>query len=273
LSFGLFALAVVWALRRAPRRLLALAAGGLLAVGLGYAWTGLHALGQAGTASRFVSFASPWRLLVAPLEAVLDDRLARNIITVLAWLAFALVTLLLARSLPVAVGAGRCSRGDMPAGRPAVGRAAEDDPDSGRDPGGGRARLCLAAHRDVQPAVVRRGRLGSVRATGREPVGLAADRAHRRPRRGVRTQAVVPLPAVLNQITKQLRGARPDHRVALIGITVRWSGLPWRRRQAPTAPQPPGTPRGSGPRVVDQGASTAVTTIATSPACSTGARR
>ena len=251
LSFGLFALALVWALRRAPRRLLALAIGGLLATGLGYAWTGLHAFGQAGTASRFVSFASPWRLLVAPLEAVLDDRLARNVITILAWLAFALVTLLLAQSLPAAVGTAAGANGAAEATR-SVGSPAGS---SGlADPSAvairaaaalGLAWLLTATYSLPWYDVVAWAPFALLAASRWDWLLIA--------RTGVLAAAyvpgrVVPLPAVLNQITKQLRGAvAPVLGVALIGITVRWSDLPWHRRQAPTEPQPPGTPRGSEP--------------------------
>ncbi|HKA69983.1 MAG TPA: polyprenol phosphomannose-dependent alpha 1,6 mannosyltransferase MptB [Actinomycetes bacterium] len=226
LSFGLFALALIWALRRAPRRLFALAVGGLLAVGLGYAWTGLHAFGQAGTASRFVTFASPWRLLVAPLEAVLDDRFARNLITVLAWLTFALVTLLLARALPAG--------GDDPASV-AIRMAAAL----------GLAWLLTATYSLPWYDVVAWAPFALLAASRWDFLLIA--------RTGILAAAyvpgrVVPLPSVLNQITKQLRGAvAPVAGVALIWITVRWSGLPGRRRQAPTAPRPPGTPRAPGP--------------------------
>ncbi|MGH8834411.1 MAG: polyprenol phosphomannose-dependent alpha 1,6 mannosyltransferase MptB [Actinomycetes bacterium] len=245
LSFGLFAFALVWALRRAPRRLLALAAGGLLAVGLGYAWTGLHALGQAGTASRFVSFASPWRLLVAPFEAVLDDRLARNLITVLAWLTFASVTLLLARSLPTAVGGA--ARATDAVGSP-VESSGRDDPAPVAIRAAaalGFAWLLTATYSLPWYDVVAWAPFALLAASRWDWLLIA--------RTGVLAAAyvpgrVVPLPAVLNQITKQLRGAvAPVAGWALIGITVRWSGLAWHRPQAPTAPQPPGTPRAPGP--------------------------
>ena len=234
LSFGLFALALIWAFRHTPRRLLGLAAGGLLAVGLGYAWTGPHALDQATTASRFVSFASPWRLLVAPLEAVLDDRLARNVISVLAWLTFALVTLLLARSLPAAVGARDGSEAVDPTSVAIRAAAAL-----------GLAWLLTATYSLPWYDVVAWAPFALLAASRWDWLLIA--------RTGILAAAyvpgrVVPLPAVLNQITKQLRGAiAPIAGVALIGITVRWSGLPWHRPQAPTAPQPPGTPRGSAP--------------------------
>lgn len=247
LSFGLFAVALIWALRRAPRRLLALAAGGLLAVGLGYAWTGLHALGQAGTASRFVSFASPWRLLVAPFEAVLDDRLARNLITVLAWLVFALVTLLLARSLPTAVGAGGATKTPDQDGSP-VGSSGRDDPTpiAIRTAAAlGFAWLLTATYSLPWYDVVAWAPFALLAASRWDWLLIA--------RTGILAAAyvpgrVLPLPAVLDQSTKQLRGAvAPITGVGLIGITVRWSGLPWHTPQAPTAPQPPGTPRAPGP--------------------------
>ena len=235
LSFGLFALALAWSLRRRPRRLAVLAVGGLLAVGLGYAWTGLHALGQAGTASRFVSFASPWRLLVGPLEAILDDRLARNLIAVLAWLAFGLVAVLLARSLPAA----------------AIGRAepSNDDPTAAAVRAAavlGLAWLLTATYSLPWYDVVAWAPFALLVASRWDWLLVA--------RTTVLSGAYVPgrvveLPSVLAQITKQLRGTvAPVAGVVLLGLTVRWSRRPARTPPAPTAPPRPGTPQAPEPR-------------------------
>jgi hypothetical protein len=182
---------------------------------------------------------------------VLDDRLARNVITVLAWLAFALVTLLLAHSLPAAVGTAAGANGAAKAtrsvGSPA-GSSGWDDPTGVAIRAAaalGLAWLLTATYSLPWYDVIAWAPFALLAASRWDWLLIA--------RTGVLAAAyvpgrVVPLPAVLNQITKQLRGAvAPVLGVALIGIIVRWSGLPWHRRQAPTEPQPPGTPRGSEP--------------------------
>jgi hypothetical protein len=101
LSFGLYLLALLWARRDTPRAFAALAAGGLLAAVTPYLSVGLHALDQIRAVSRFVSFASPWRLLVGPLEAVLPPATARTLISIAAWVTFAAFILVVARLLPL----------------------------------------------------------------------------------------------------------------------------------------------------------------------------
>ncbi|MCI0687409.1 MAG: polyprenol phosphomannose-dependent alpha 1,6 mannosyltransferase MptB [Sporichthyaceae bacterium] len=232
LSFGLFALALAWSLRRAPRRQVALAVGGVLAVGLGYAWPGLDALSQAGTASRFVSFASPWRLLVGPLEAVLDDGLARTIIAVLAWAAFAAVAALLARALP---GDQADHPGDDPT--PTAIRTAAVL---------GLAWLLTATYSLPWYDVVAWAPFALLAASRWDALLVA--------RTGLLTAAylpgrVVPLPAGLGTVTRHLRGAvAPVGGVLLLALTYRWSRPAGRTLPTPTAPQPPGTPRAPEPR-------------------------
>jgi hypothetical protein len=61
---GLAWLALAWAWRRSRRDLLLLAAGALVVVVPGYAVAGTGAIEQLSRASRLVSLAAPWRLLV-----------------------------------------------------------------------------------------------------------------------------------------------------------------------------------------------------------------
>jgi len=89
LSFGLYVLALAWALRRSMRSLVLLVTGALAVFVAAYATVGLDALDQARSASRRVSLAMPSRLLVGPLEAVLPNHVARDVIAVLSWIAFA----------------------------------------------------------------------------------------------------------------------------------------------------------------------------------------
>jgi hypothetical protein len=97
LSFGLYALAFAWSLRRSGRGLILLAVGALGMFAAAYATVGMHALDQARSASRFVSLAMPARLLVAPLEAVFPNHIARDLIAALSWAAFAALALWLIR--------------------------------------------------------------------------------------------------------------------------------------------------------------------------------
>ncbi|HKE51757.1 MAG TPA: hypothetical protein VKE25_09615, partial [Actinomycetes bacterium] len=165
-----------------------------------------------------------------------DDRVARNIITVLAWLTFALVSLLLTRSLPPATGVGGNINDDLADPTPIAVRLAAAL---------GLAWLLTATYSLPWYDVVAWAPFALLAASRWDWLLLA--------RTSVLAAAYVPgrvvrLPAVLNQITKQLRGAvAPIAGVAFVGITVRWSGLPLRKRQAPTAPRPPGTPQAPEP--------------------------
>ncbi len=107
LSFGLYGLALAWAVRRQPRRLVTLLISWAIIGGGSYLLVGPHVVDQVRTASRFVSQASIWRLPAAPLEALLGFGFARDLIRLLAWPALAAVAVLLARGLsrkPVPVG-------------------------------------------------------------------------------------------------------------------------------------------------------------------------
>jgi alpha-1,6-mannosyltransferase len=64
LSFGLYVLGLLWALRHTPRRAVALLVAAAGAGVLAYAGVGLHALDQARKATSLVSLAVPLRLLV-----------------------------------------------------------------------------------------------------------------------------------------------------------------------------------------------------------------
>jgi hypothetical protein len=100
LSFGLYVLALAWALRRSARSVVLLVAGAVAVFVVAYATVGLHALDQARSASRLVSFAMPSRLLVGPLEAVLPNHVARDVIVALSWIAFAVLALWLLSRAP-----------------------------------------------------------------------------------------------------------------------------------------------------------------------------
>jgi hypothetical protein len=104
LTFGLYVLALVWALRRDRRALAAMLAGGIAVGAATYAPVGPAALDQVRAASRFVSFATPWRLLVGPLEWALPADLARALISLAAWVTFAALAVVLARALPAREG-------------------------------------------------------------------------------------------------------------------------------------------------------------------------
>lgn len=103
LTGGVAAIGLAWSLRRDLRSLSRLVAGGVLVVVPLYLLVGgLTALGQVRRASRFVSFASWWRGLAVPLEAAFGAGTARQVISILALVAFLSLTWLLWRGLPAA---------------------------------------------------------------------------------------------------------------------------------------------------------------------------
>jgi alpha-1,6-mannosyltransferase len=104
LSLALYVLALAWALRHQPRRAAAMLAAAGTVVVAGYLPIGLHGLDQLRAASRYVSFGSPWRLAVGPLEALLGSDRARSLIGLGAWVLLAVLAWLLARALPGRVG-------------------------------------------------------------------------------------------------------------------------------------------------------------------------
>lgn len=102
---GLVVLGVAWTLRRRP-----VALAGYLVVGaavLVSAYTlggGLHLLTPLREASRRVSFGSPWRLVVGPLEPLLGAGPTRALVSALSLLLGAGLAVVLARRLPPAGG-------------------------------------------------------------------------------------------------------------------------------------------------------------------------
>jgi alpha-1,6-mannosyltransferase len=99
LSFGLYVLALVFALRRTPRRAAMLVGAGLAVGALAYLPVGPDAFAQARTASKFVSFAVPLRIMVFPLEALLGKETTRALIGPIALLLLAVFAILLYRLL------------------------------------------------------------------------------------------------------------------------------------------------------------------------------
>ena len=110
LTGALAGLALAWSERAAPRRLAALALGaGLVAAPAYLAAGGWTALTQARRASRFVSFATPWRPVTSGLEQLWDSTSVRRVITVAALLLVAWLARLLARALPAGDDAVRAT--------------------------------------------------------------------------------------------------------------------------------------------------------------------
>lgn len=116
--FALAGLALVWGVRRLPRRqALGHLAIGALGAGLvllpAHLWTGPHTYDQLQRASRFVSFATPWRLLVDQLDPLLGRGPVRSLVTPLAAVLAVALAVLLARrvtSLVASSGAGSTQR-------------------------------------------------------------------------------------------------------------------------------------------------------------------
>ena len=95
-----FAWAVAQERQRPARRLVALAIGAAAVLVPAYVLAGSHAFDQLRHASGFVSFADPWRIITHPLESLLGHDTARAFIRTAAWIAFAVLALLLNRGLP-----------------------------------------------------------------------------------------------------------------------------------------------------------------------------
>jgi alpha-1,6-mannosyltransferase len=91
---GLVLLALAWVHRRSRRDLLALVGGAALVAVPGYAVAGTAAFEQLSRASRLVSLATPWRLLVDAAHP------PRRLVGVLAFVLFALLVAALARRGP-----------------------------------------------------------------------------------------------------------------------------------------------------------------------------
>lgn len=123
ITFGLFALAVLWGLRTRPlpalvRHLAVMLAAGLLVLVPAHLWSGPHTYDALGQAGRQISLAVPWRLVADRLDPVFGSAV-RDVIGPLAMgLGAVLAGLLLRRlrNLPVGVlGGGVAVRGQ---GRP-----------------------------------------------------------------------------------------------------------------------------------------------------------
>ncbi len=96
--------ALLWTLRRDPRRAALGVLGALVVLAVGYAVTGPRALGQLGRASRLVSLASPWNPVSQWLHGPLSFGTSRHIISVLSLLVAAVLVIALHRLLPTVVG-------------------------------------------------------------------------------------------------------------------------------------------------------------------------
>lgn len=91
LPYAVAGLAVVWALRRMPRRrLVRMAASGtvgaLAVLVPAHLWAGPHVFDQLGRAGRMVSLATPWRVLVDGAGLIVGSGAARSVVTPLAGL-------------------------------------------------------------------------------------------------------------------------------------------------------------------------------------------
>jgi len=100
LPLALFGGALVWALRRDPRRLVLLAVGALAVLVPTYLAAGPHVFDQLRRVATYVSLATPWRLLLDPLTTGAGDETGRRIITLSAMVLAGLLAVLLFRALP-----------------------------------------------------------------------------------------------------------------------------------------------------------------------------
>ncbi len=116
ITYLLFALAVLWGLRRLPRpvaaRQIALGLlGGLLVLVPAHLWSGPHTYDQLHQASRMVSLATPWRPLVDRLTPAFGS-VVRTVVGPAALVCGVLLAALLARRRPVVADASDPAPGD-----------------------------------------------------------------------------------------------------------------------------------------------------------------
>ena len=109
ITFGLFALAILWGLRQRPRPELvrhvgAMALAALAVLVPAHLWSGPHTYDQLHQASRQVSLATPWRLVTNQLDPVFGSTVRDVVGPVAMGLGAVLVLLLLRRLLRVPTG-------------------------------------------------------------------------------------------------------------------------------------------------------------------------
>jgi hypothetical protein len=146
LSLGLFVLAAAWPLRRSPPALARLVLATVAVVVGTYLPWGASALGQVRQASRFVSLATPWRLVVGPIDAALGIDAGRRAVGLLAVAAAVLAALALVAAL-------RPPRGDPGDPDPRATDPRSTDP-RGTDPRGTDPRGTDTGAPDPRPAAV-----------------------------------------------------------------------------------------------------------------------
>lgn len=100
LSIGLVGIAMLWALRGNPRKMLQLALGaGITMVGL-YAFVGLRAFQQARSQTSFISTGTPHKVVFTLLDLFLPNVLARTLVGIAAWVLLVIVAILLSQVFP-----------------------------------------------------------------------------------------------------------------------------------------------------------------------------
>jgi hypothetical protein len=103
LSIGLVGVAMLWALRGNPRKMLQLCVGaGGTMVAL-YAFVGLRAFQQARSQTSFISTGTPHKVIYLLLDLALPNVVARTIVGVAAWVGLIAVGILLCQVFPKAL--------------------------------------------------------------------------------------------------------------------------------------------------------------------------
>lgn len=100
LSIGLVGIAMLWALRGNPRKILQVCLGaGITMVGL-YAFVGLRAFQQARSQTSFISTGTPHKVVYTLLDLFLPNAVARTFVAIAAWVLLILVAILLSQVFP-----------------------------------------------------------------------------------------------------------------------------------------------------------------------------
>ncbi len=103
LSIGLVGVAMLWALRGNPRKILQLCVGAGGTMVVLYAFVGLRAFQQARSQTSFISTGTPHKVLYLLLDLVMPNVAARTIVGVAAWAGLIVVGILLCQVFPKAL--------------------------------------------------------------------------------------------------------------------------------------------------------------------------
>jgi hypothetical protein len=100
LSIGLVGIAMLWALRGNPRKMLQLCLGAGITMIVLYAFVGLRAFQQARSQTSFISTGTPHKVVYNLLDLFMPGVVARTLVAIAAWVLLVMVAILLSQVFP-----------------------------------------------------------------------------------------------------------------------------------------------------------------------------